>query len=41
MYWDLLKPIPVGSHVTLTLEFSNDTTLDVDAVARDISTYAG
>ena len=41
MYWDLLKPIPVGSHVTLTLEFSNGTTLDVDAVARDISTYAG
>jgi copper(I)-binding protein len=41
MYWDLLKPIPVGSHVTLTLEFSNDTTLDVKAVARDISTYAG
>jgi copper(I)-binding protein len=41
MYWDLLKPIPVGGHVTLSLEFSNDTTLDVDAVARDISTYAG
>jgi copper(I)-binding protein len=41
MYWDLLKPIPVGSNVTLTLEFSNGTTLDVDAVARDISTYAG
>jgi copper(I)-binding protein len=41
MYWDLLKPIPVGSHVTLTLNFSNNTTLDVDAVARDISTYAG
>lgn len=41
MYWDLLKPIPVGSHVTLTLEFSNGTTLDVDAVARDIDTYAG
>lgn len=41
MYWDLLKPIPVGSHVTLTLKFSNDTSVDVDAVARDISTYAG
>lgn len=41
MYWDLLKPIPVGSHVTMTLEFSNDTTVDVDAVARDIATYAG
>lgn len=41
MYWDLLKPIPVGSHVTLTLKFSNGTTEDVDAVARDISTYAG
>jgi len=25
----------------LTLKFSNGTTEDVDAVARDISTYAG
>jgi copper(I)-binding protein len=37
MYWDLLKPIPVGSTVTLTLEFSNGTTLDVEAVAREIA----
>jgi copper(I)-binding protein len=37
MYWDLLKPIPVGSTVSLTLEFSNGTTLDVEAVAREIA----
>lgn len=37
MYWDLLKPIPVGSTVTLTLEFSNGTTLDIEAVAREIA----
>lgn len=37
MYWDLLKPIPVGSTVTLTLEFSNGTTLNVEAVAREIA----
>ena len=37
MYRDLLKPIPVGSTITLTLEFSNGTTLPVEAVAREIA----
>jgi copper(I)-binding protein len=37
MYWDLLKPIPVGSTITLTLEFSNGTTLAVEAIAREIA----
>lgn len=37
MYTSLLKPIPVGSTVTLTLEFSNGTTLPIEAVAREIA----
>ncbi|AXE55004.1 hypothetical protein AURUGA1_01329 [Aurantimicrobium sp. MWH-Uga1] len=37
MYWDLLKPIPVGSTITLTLEFSNGTTLPIEAIAREIA----
>ena len=37
MFVDLLKTIPVGSTVAMTLEFSNGTTLDVEAVAREIA----
>ena len=37
MDWDLLKPIPVGSTITLTLEFSNGTTLPIEAIAREIA----
>lgn len=44
MYRDLLKSIPVGSTVNLTLEFSNDTSLSIEATAREIAnaneTYA-
>lgn len=41
MFWDLKKPIAVGDTVKATIEFSNGTSVDVEAVARDISTYAG
>ena len=37
MYWDLLKPIPAGSTITLTLEFSNGTSLPIEAIAREIA----
>lgn len=41
MFWDLMKPIAVGDTVTATIKFSNGTSTEVEAVARDISTYAG
>ena len=41
MFWDLKKPIAVGDKVKATITFSNGTSIDVEAVARDISTYAG
>lgn len=37
MYLKLLETIPVGSTVTLTLEFSNGTSLPVEAIAREIA----
>lgn len=37
MYLNLLQPIPVGSTVTLTLEFSNGTKVPVSVVARDLA----
>lgn len=36
MFWDLLKPIAVGDEVKATINFSNGTSLDVTAVAREI-----
>lgn len=41
MFWNLKKPIAVGDEITVTLNFSNGSTLNVTAVARDISNYAG
>ena len=37
MYLGLLKTIPVGSTIALTLEFSNGSTLTVEPVAREIA----
>ncbi len=37
MYVKLMEPIPVGSTVTLTLEFSNGTELPIEAIAREIA----
>lgn len=37
MYLNLLQPIPVGSTVTLTLEFSNGAKVPVSVVARDLA----
>lgn len=37
MLWDLMKPIPVGSTIELTLSFSNGSSVKVEAVARDIA----
>jgi copper(I)-binding protein len=37
MYMGLLETIPVGSTIALTLEFSNGSTLTVEAVAREIA----
>ena len=37
MYLNLLQPIPVGSTVTLTLEFSNGTKVPISVVARDLA----
>ena len=36
MFWDLLKPIAVGDKVKATIDFSNGSSLDVTAVAREI-----
>ena len=41
MFWDLKKPIAVGDKVKATIKFSNGTSLEVEAVARDIASYAG
>jgi copper(I)-binding protein len=41
MFWDLKKPIEVGENVAVTLNFSNGTSLKVDAVSRDYANYAG
>lgn len=37
MLWDLIKPIPVGSTIELTLSFSNGSSVKVKAVAREIA----
>jgi copper(I)-binding protein len=37
MFWDLLTPIAVGDDVVVTINFSNGTSLEVTAVARDIA----
>lgn len=37
MYLNLLQPIPVGSTVTLTLEFSNGAKVPISVVARDLA----
>ncbi len=37
MFWDLLKTIPVGSTVDITVNFSNGTSVAVEAVAREIA----
>ncbi len=37
MFWDLKKPIAVGSDVVVTINFSNGTSLEVTAVAREIA----
>lgn len=37
MLWDLMKPIPVGSTIELTLSFSNGSSVKVEAVAREIA----
>ena len=37
MFWDLKKPIAVGDTVKATIEFSNGTSIEVDAVAREIA----
>ena len=36
MFWDLEKPIAVGDSVPATIVFSNGTSLNVTAVAREI-----
>ena len=41
MFWNLKKPIVAGDKVAVTVNFSNGTSLDVTADARDISNYAG
>lgn len=41
MFWKLKKPIVAGDKVDVTVKFSNGTSLDVTADARDISNYAG
>jgi copper(I)-binding protein len=41
MFWKLKKPITVGETVPVTINFSNGTSLKVDAVSRDIANYAG
>lgn len=37
MYWDLERPLPAGTKVSLTLEFSNGTKVPVTVVAREIA----
>jgi copper(I)-binding protein len=37
MFWDLLKPIAVGDDVVVTINFSNGTSMEVTAVAREIA----
>lgn len=37
MFMDLIKPIPAGSDVVATINFSNGTSLEVTAVAREIA----
>jgi copper(I)-binding protein len=37
MFWDLIKPIAVGDDVVVTINFSNGTSLEVTAVAREIA----
>lgn len=37
MFWDLLTPIAVGDDVVATINFSNGTSLEVTAVAREIA----
>jgi len=41
MFWNLKKPLVAGDKVTATISFSNGTSREVTAVARDISNYAG
>lgn len=41
MLWNLEKPIVAGDKVSVTLQFSNGTSLQVAADARDIANYAG
>ncbi|MEY4477162.1 MAG: hypothetical protein RJA31_666 [Actinomycetota bacterium] len=36
MYWDVTKPIAVGDTITLTLNVSDGTTLDLSAIAMTI-----
>jgi copper(I)-binding protein len=37
MYWDLERPLPAGTKVSLTLEFSNGIKVPVTVVAREIA----
>lgn len=37
MYWDLERPLPAGTKVSLTLEFSNGSKVPVTVVAREIA----
>ena len=41
MFWNLKKPIVAGDTVDVTVKFSNGTSLEVTADARDIANYAG
>ena len=41
MFWNLKKPIAVGDEISATIKFSNGTTTEVKAIARDIANYAG
>lgn len=41
MFWNLKKPIVAGDKVDVTVNFSNGTSLEVTADARDIANYAG
>lgn len=36
MYWNLLAPIAVGDVITFTLDLSDGTTVDVDAIAMTL-----